>query len=135
MRAAPERRATLVVLGAGGGLAAAAALFSDGSSSGRLVWIGIAAVAIAGAAATGAAAGWWPVLGREAVVALALLVAFVCWCGISVLWSIEPDRSWDYLNRGLVYVAFAVVGLAVGAFVPAAARVWAWALGLVIALA
>src|SRR5919204_5161476 len=135
MRTALERRAALLVLGAGGGLTGAAVLFSAGSSSSRLLWLGLAALVLSGAAGTAAAAGWWPLLGREAVVALVLLVAFVCWCGLSILWSIEPDRSWDYLNRGLVYVAFAIVGLAVGAFVPAAARLWAWVLGLVVALA
>src|SRR5919204_311476 len=135
MRTALERRAALLVLGAGGGLTGAAVLFSAGSSSSRLLWLGLAALVLSGAAGTAAAAGWWPLLGREALVAFALLVAFVCWCGLSILWSIEPDRSWDYLNRGLVYVAFAVAGLAVGSFVPRAARLWAWTLAGVIALA
>src|SRR6266496_3397908 len=135
MRTALERHAALLVLGAAGGLAGASALFSAGSSSSRLLWLGLSALVLSGAAATLGALGWWPVLGREAVIALALLVAFVCWCGVSILWSIEPDRSWDYLNRGLVYVAFAVVGLAVGAFVPRAARLWASVLAVVVALA
>ena len=135
MRTALERRAALLVLGAGGGLTGAAVLFSAGSSSSRLLWLGLPALGLSGAAGTAAAAGWWPLLGREALVAFALLVAFVCWCGLSILWSIEPDRSWDYLNRGLVYVAFAVAGLAVGSFVPRAARLWAWTLAVVIALA
>jgi O-Antigen ligase/Tetratricopeptide repeat len=135
MRTALERHAALLVLGAGGGLAGVAALFSAGSSSSRLLWLGLAALVLAGTAATAAALGWWPVLSREAWIALGLLVAFVCWCGISILWSVEPDRSWDYFNRGLVYVAFAVVGLAVGVYVPRAARLWAYALAAVIALA
>src|SRR6266496_3881392 len=135
MRTALERHAALLVLGAAGGLAGASALFSAGSSSSRLLWLGLSALVLSGAAATLGALGWWPVLGREAVIALALLVAFVCWCGVSILWSIEPDRSWDYLNRGLVYIAFAVVGLAVGAFVPRAARLWASVLAVVVALA
>ncbi|HKD35002.1 MAG TPA: O-antigen ligase family protein, partial [Gaiellaceae bacterium] len=135
MRTALERHAALLVLGAGALLAGAAVLFSAGSSSSRLVWLGLAALALAAAAGTAAAAGWRPVLSREAVIAFALLVAFVCWCGLSVLWSIEPDRSWDYFNRGLVYVAFAVVGLGIGAFVPRAARLWAYVLAVLIALA
>jgi len=135
MRTALERHAALLVLGAGAGLAGVSVLFSSGSSSSRLLWLGLAALVLAGVAGTALAAGWWPLLEREAVVALALLVAFVCWCGISILWSIEPDRSWDYLNRGLVYVAFAVVGLAVGSFVPRARRLWASVLTVAIALA
>jgi hypothetical protein len=135
MRTALERRAAPLVLGAGAGLAGVSVLFSSGSSSSRLLWLGLASLVLAGVAGTALAAGWWPLLEREAVIALALLVAFVCWCGISILWSIEPDRSWDYLNRGLVYVAFAVIGLAVGSFVPRAERLWAWALASIIALA
>src|SRR5690349_13529169 len=135
MRTAPERHAALLVLGAGGGLAGVAALFSAGSSSSRLLWLGLAALVLSATAATAAALGWWPVFSREALFALGLLVAFVCWCGISIVWSIEPDRSWEYLNRGLVYVALAVVGLAIGSFVPGARRLWASVLTVVIACA
>ena len=135
MRTALERHAALVVLGAAGGLAGVSVLFSAGSSSSRLLWLGLAALVLSGAFGTAVALGWWPVLEREAWIAFALLVSFVIWCGISILWSIEPDRSWDYLNRGLVYVAFAVVGLAVGSFVPRAARWWAWVLAVLVALA
>jgi hypothetical protein len=136
MWSAFERRAALVPLVAAGALVGVSALFSAGSSNGRLVWIGLAALTFAAAFGTAALAGGpRPVLSVEAVVAFGLLVAFVCWCGLSVLWSIEPDRSWDYLNRGLVYVALAVVGLAVGAYVPRAVRLWAYTLTVVVALA
>ena len=37
-----------------------------------------------------------------------------------MLWSIEPDRTWAYLNRGLVYLALALVGLGLGVYVPRA---------------
>src|SRR6266536_1096379 len=131
-----ERRAALLLLASGGLLAGTSALFSAGSSNGRLVWIGLAALAVSGALATGALAGWpRPVLTTEALVWLVLLSAFVCWCGISVVWSIEPDRSWAYSNRGLVYVALALVGLGIGAYVPRAARSWALVLAGVVALA
>src|SRR5919108_80589 len=124
------------LLGAGGCLAAVSVLFSNGSSDGRLVWLGLAAVILATAVAAGVLAGLpRPAPGREAIVALALFVAFVSWSGISIVWSIEPDRSWDYFNRGLVYLAFAAVGLALGAYVPRAPRVWAYALSAAFALA
>jgi hypothetical protein len=135
MRRAFDRWAAQALLGAGGLLAAASTLFSSGSSNGRLVWIGLAA--LVGAAALGAGAFLGlprVVLGREAVAALVLLAAFVSWNGISVIWSIEPDRSWDYFNRGLVYLAFAVVGVAVGSFVPRAARAWAYVFAVALAL-
>jgi hypothetical protein len=135
MRRALDRWAAYVLLGAGGLLVAVSALFSSGSSNGRLVWIGLAALVVA------AAVGAWaflglprPALAREAVAALLLLTAFVSWNGISVLWSIEPDRSWDYLNRGLVYLALALVGTAVGSFLPRAAYVWAYVLAAALAL-
>jgi len=39
------------------------------------------------------------------------LAALAVWCALSVAWSIEPDRSWDYANRTFVYLAFALVGV------------------------
>src|SRR5207302_2280396 len=33
---------------------------------------------------------------------------------VSTAWSIQPSRSWDYTNRGLVYFAFAAVGALLG---------------------
>src|SRR6266516_5158268 len=136
MSTAFERPVALLTLGAGAGLAAGSVLFSAGSSNGRLVWLGLAALVLAATAVTAPLLGLaWPVLARETLIALGLLAAFVCWCGLSILWSIEPDRSWDYLNRGLVYVAFAVVGLAVGIYVPRAIRMWGYVLAGVVALA
>ena len=43
-----------------------------------------------------------------------LLAAFIVWQGVSIAWSIQPSRSWDYTNRGLVYFAFAAVGALLG---------------------
>ena len=135
MRRAFDRWAAHALLGAGGVLAAVSTLFSSGSSNGRLVWIGLAALVLAAAFGAGAFLGLpRPALGREAVAALVLLAAFVSWNAVSVLWSIEPDRSWDYFNRGLVYLALALVGVAVGSFVPRAARAWAYVLAAALAL-
>src|ERR1044071_817509 len=58
MRTAPERHAALLVLGAGGGLAGVAALFSAGSSSSRLLWLGVAAPRRSATGATGRALRW-----------------------------------------------------------------------------
>src|SRR5262245_64185554 len=112
MLRALDRWAAWLLLGAGGVLAAVSALFSAGSSGGRLTWIGIAALVLGALIVAGALVGLpRPELSREALIALGFFVAFVAWNGISVLWSIEADRSWAYLNRGLVYVAIAVMGL------------------------
>jgi hypothetical protein len=131
VRGVLDRWAARLLLGAGGLLLAFAALFSSGSSSGRLTWIGVVALFVATAVGVGALAGLLrPALSREAIAAVGFLVAFVTWNGVSVLWSIEPDRSWAYLNRGLVYVAFLVVGLWLAPWV----REWAYVLAGVLAL-
>jgi hypothetical protein len=99
------------LLPAAAGLLAFAALFlNDGSSQTRLFWIGSAAVVLA-------AVGWavcQPQLSRPAVVFFAALGGFVLWQGLSISWSIQSERSWDYTNRGLVYFAFAAVGAVLG---------------------
>src|SRR5215510_1688948 len=131
MLRALDRWAAWLLLGAGGILAAVSALFSAGSSGGRLTWIGLVAIVLAALVVAGALVGLpRPELSREALAALGFLVAFVAWNGISVLWSIQADRSWAYLNRGLVYVAFAVVGLWLGPWL----RQWTYVLAGVLAL-
>src|SRR5919204_2697300 len=99
-------------LGAGlaAALVAAALFFGHGSSDGRLFWIGTAALLLA-------AVGWilQPALLTPAGAAfLVLLGAFVVWQAVSIHWSIQPARSWDYANRGLVYFAFAALGVLLG---------------------
>src|SRR6188472_612773 len=131
MLRALDRWAAWLLLGAGGVLAAISALFSAGSSGGRLTWIGIAALVISALIVAGALVGLpRPELSREAIVALGFLLAFVAWSGISVAWSIEPDRTWAYLNRGLVYFALLAFGLWLGPWV----RQWAYVLAGVLAL-
>ena len=115
MRAAPG----LLVLGVAGALLAVALFFGRGSSDGRLFSIGIgaslAALVLVFATLLGflprpspTKRGWW---------ALGLFTAFVLWSGLTIAWSIAPDRSWAYLNRGLAYLAFVVLGLFVAALV------------------
>src|SRR5436305_11249395 len=104
-------------------LAAATALlvvvlfFGGGSSDGRLFWIGVCVLAAVAACCAAVLAGCLP---RPAPtpLGLAFLAAFggfVAFNGLTIWWSIAPDRSWNYLNRGLVYLAFALLGLFVGA--------------------
>jgi hypothetical protein len=91
---------------AAGGLAFAAFFFSQGSSQSRLFWIGVPAIVVA-------AVGWAlrpPRLPLRGSIFFLSLAAFVVWQGVSIAWSIQPSRSWDYTNRGLVYFAFAAVG-------------------------
>jgi tetratricopeptide (TPR) repeat protein len=107
--------APLIAL-ASAALVAAAVLFSDGSSDGPLIWIGGLAIVVAAAAAVSAAMGLVavPELTPLGLGAVGCVGAFVVWQGLSMLWSIEPDRTWNYLNRAVVYLAFLLLGLVVG---------------------
>jgi O-Antigen ligase len=112
MRGAAVRGA--LAPGAAAALCFAALFLSAGSSQSRLFWIGTAAVLVA-------AIGWAlrpPTLPRPALVFFASFAAFVLWQAASIAWSIQPARSWDYANRGLVYLAFAAVGALLGGVAP-----------------
>jgi tetratricopeptide (TPR) repeat protein len=127
------RTGAVALLATAGLLLAASLFFGGGSRDGPLAWIGAGAVL----AATGciAAALWGalpaPGIGREGIACTALASTFVAWNAFSILWSAAPDRSWSYFNRGLVYLAFGVVGAFVGSAV--APRIVAWLLGGLIA--
>jgi O-Antigen ligase len=102
----------------GSAVLVAFALFAgDGSSYGSLVWIGALALVAGGVLL--ALSLWgalpWPRLDRAGLACVVLLAGLVVWIGLSVLWSVTPDRSWEYANRGLVYCAFLAIGLIVGA--------------------
>src|SRR3990172_1774628 len=94
-------------------LTGAAVLAGGGSSDGPVAWIGAAAVCVAGAGLAAVFLGCLPAprLARSGLAGVALLAGLVVWSGASVVWSIWPDRSWDYANRGLAYLAFLVLGV------------------------
>src|SRR5919201_886936 len=123
------RPAQASVAGAAGALVFAGMFFGGGPSDGSVAPIGAAAVVAACVLLV------WvrPILSELAAVTAALAFALVAWTGVSIFWSAEPDRSWDYLNRGLVYLAFGAVGLALGSLVPrrVAATGFAALLGMV----
>jgi tetratricopeptide (TPR) repeat protein len=81
-------------------------------------------VLAAALAVAAAAAGFVPrpAPDRYGLTFLVLLAALAVWSGLSILWSLEPDRSWSYLNRELAYLAFAVLGVFIGSLVPDAPR-------------
>ncbi len=82
--------------------------------SGDSFWVAAGAVALAGTLLALALLGLLP-LPRGGVFLLGSLLAVAAWSGLSVAWSIAPDRSWDELNRTLVYAGFALLGLALAA--------------------
>src|SRR5688572_8889747 len=92
-----------LLLAVSGGLLAAALFLGGGSRVDRLALIGAAAVAVAGLAGTAALLGRlpWPALDPWAKAFLGLLAGLVLWSGIGIWWSIGPDLTWRYTNRGL----------------------------------
>ncbi len=85
-------------------LVAAALFFGGGPGYGSLPWLGGGALlAILASLGLRGVPGGWP-----ALLPAALLAG---WLALSISWSILPDRSWEYANRGLVYLLFATLGL------------------------
>jgi hypothetical protein len=126
------RRAEVAITAAVAALVAAAVFFGHGASDARLFWLGGASLLVL-------VVGWiWRpgALTREGVAFFALLGAFVVWQAVSIHWSIQPAGSWDYANRGLVYVAFAGAGALLGGVSRArVAEVLAALLGLLFVVA
>jgi O-antigen ligase/polysaccharide polymerase Wzy-like membrane protein len=127
------RPAQASVAGAAGALTFVAMFFGGGPGNGSVPLVGVAAVLAACALLV------WvqPSVPAPGGVAVALASGLVVWTGVSIIWSAQADRSWDYLNRGLVYLAFGAVGLALGSLVErrVAAAGFAALLGLVAAWA
>ena len=115
VRALGERRATTgtVVAWASGALAFAAFFLAQATSLGPLVWIGGFAVALAALVGAAALAGLVrvPPVGGPAAVFLGALFALTAWVGLTTIWSISPESSWQYTNRTLVYASFALLGV------------------------
>ena len=98
-----------------GALAAAAIcfcalFFGAGASAAPLVWIGGCALVLAGLLLVAP-----PLLDRPAALFLGGLLGLAVWSGVSIVWSTSPDRTWSFTNRTLVYFAFALLGVLVGA--------------------
>ena len=116
--------AGLLLLAAAGALLVVSLFFGGNVGDGRLFWIGIFAEAIGFGTLAAALAGLLPlaVPRRAGLVAFVLLAAYVGWLGVTMIWSITPDSSWSALNRGAVYLAFALIGLLVASVVRAPVR-------------
>jgi hypothetical protein len=122
-------RAGAVLAAGAGALSFAAFFFARGTTLSSLVWIGAAALLLAAIAFAAA-----PPLGPEAAVFLTLLAGLAVWFGLTTLWSISPEDSWQYTNRTVVYVAFAVLGAFVAARLPHAPEWTARAAAALLAL-
>src|SRR5262245_60490226 len=127
---AASRRLSLLC--AAGALIAAALLLGGGAGDGAVAWIGGAALVVAVGLCALAFLGLLPLpgLGRDGIAFALLGGGFLVWTGVTILWSVLPDRSWDYFNRGLAYFAFAVIGAFAGSAF--STRVGAWLLGALV---
>ena len=106
-----------------GVLALAAALLLGVLFAGDSFWVAAGAIVIAGGVLVLGLAGVFP-LPRGGAYVLGSLLALAAWSGLSVAWSVAPDRSWDELNRTLAYAGFALLGLILAAlYGPRACRV------------
>jgi O-Antigen ligase len=119
------------------GTVAAAVLAGGGSDSQRLYPLGVAVLVLGAGTACAALLGLLPRprLDRPGAACVGLLAAFAVWTAVTVLWSTLPDRSWDFFNRTLVYLAFLVLGLAVGATLRRSVSRTAAALSAIVAVA
>ncbi len=140
MDAAPEPAARapgigpIVFAGLVGMVLLWAAVAGDGSGFGATLPVGGAAVLLLLAAVVAIALGRLaaPRVGRSGLVLVLAFVALVAWTGLTVWWSIVPDRSWDVANRGIVFAAFLGLGIVVaGAVGSLATRIGALLLTVV----
>jgi tetratricopeptide (TPR) repeat protein len=96
------------------GVPVATALLVIALFAGDAVGTSVAALLVVGAWATLALLGRAPLPGGGGAL-LALVLALAVWAGLSIAWSVAPDRSWAELDRTLLFASFLVAGLLVGA--------------------
>ena len=127
------------LIGAAGALVACAMFVGGGSGHESVWWLGLGVVGVLAICLVFGLLGRLPLvqLGRPETALVAALGAFVVWEGLSVLWSIAPDRSWDAFDKGLVLLGFLGLGLVVGGLARSgtAAALLAVLLGAVLAWA
>ena len=133
---APASATGPLVLAALVGASLASAMFAGAGSGTRgTLPVGGGALLVLTAALVVVALGKLPAprLGRAGSVLLGSFILLVAWLGVTVWWSIVPDRSWDAFNKSVAYVAFLGLGLVLaGAGREIAARLAASMLAIVL---
>src|SRR5918996_3136029 len=109
MRGALEGHAAPALVAAGA-LVVGGALLGGGGSQ-PIFWIGALAVAAAAAGLALRRASFGP----AELALFACLAGLAAWSAATIVWSIEPDRSWDSFNRAAVYLAILALGALAGA--------------------
>jgi O-Antigen ligase/Tetratricopeptide repeat len=100
-----------------GALVAGAVFFGGASGDASVPWVGGGALVLAAGALAAAGLGLLPLprLERPAWIVVAALAGLVMWMGVSIAWSVAGDLSWSALNKGVVYLAALLLGVAVSA--------------------
>src|SRR5688572_5887166 len=120
---AVARPTAAIVLLAGLLVAAAWAAFAGGAvRPPQETWLQAGLVLLA----AGAAAAWLgpgslrPAASPLALAGLLALVLFAVWTGVSLAWSVTPDRTWQEANRVIAYALAVAIALVAGSTVPRA---------------
>ena len=71
---------------------------------------------------------------REAWIAVGLLAGFAVWCGVTLLWSVAPERTWAHVNRAVAYTLVLLLAIALASSLPRALERFAYG-WLLVALA
>src|SRR5688572_19798101 len=100
---APRSLAEAVLLSTVAALLAGAVLAGGGSRATALTDVGLAALAGATVGLSAALLGLLPLARLDRAGRLVVLGAtgLALWVGLSTVWSIAGDRSWEWLGRGL----------------------------------
>ena len=56
----------------------------------------------------------------EVWIGVGLLLGFAVWCGLSLLWSVAPERTWGQVNRAISYALVVVLAVALASSLPRA---------------
>jgi hypothetical protein len=56
----------------------------------------------------------------EAWIGVGLLVGFAAWCGVTLLWSVAPERTWAHVNRAMAYSLVIVLAITLVSSMPRA---------------
>jgi len=109
-----------VPLGFAAALVGASVFFGGGGERGQVLALGSVAFLglVSAVAAIGLSALPRPRIGREGAVLVSVLGGLVAWNAVSLAWSIQPDRTWDVVNRDLAYGALLLVGSLTGPRAP-----------------
>jgi O-antigen ligase len=129
VRAPRERVEELAPGLAAAALSFCALFFGGGDVKAPLVWIGGLVLVLAALLLARR-----PALDAPAALLLGSLFGLAVWSGITTIWSMSPDRSWQFTNRTVVYAGFALLGVLATPRVsrPALARAAAVLLALVV---